>query len=90
MERFYKTKDCPASQKLAASVHLVNDSDEFREHLADCEFCDAELEFYRRYPPQEESVEPTRIPRPLLELANSLLHKRRDLSELYKLAGRGS
>ena len=88
MESFFKTRECPSSQKLAAMVNLVSDSDEFREHLSQCEFCDAELEFYRRYPPLEESVEPTKIPLPLFELANSLLHKRRDLSELYRLAGR--
>ena len=89
MESFYKTRDCPSSQKLAAMVDPVNDSDEVREHLSQCEFCDAELEFYRRYPPLEEKVEPTNIPQPLLELADALLHRPRDLSELYKLAGRG-
>ncbi|MEO8573043.1 MAG: hypothetical protein ABI481_03665 [Pyrinomonadaceae bacterium] len=88
MERFYKTKDCPASQKLAALVDPINDGD-LNEHLSECEFCAAELAFYRQYPPQEEQVEPVNIPQPLLELADALLHKRRDLSELYKLAGRG-
>jgi len=90
MESFYKTKDCPSSQTLAASVDLVNHSGELREHLSECEFCDAELEFYQRHAPLEENVDPANIPPPLLELANALMHKRRDLSELYKLAGKGS
>jgi len=88
MESFHKTKDCPSSQKLAASVDL--DCDQLREHLSECEFCDAELEFYRRYPPLEEKVDPENIPQPLLELADALMHQRRDLSELHKLAGKGS
>jgi hypothetical protein len=88
MESFYKTRDCPSSQRLAAIVNLANDG-EVREHLSQCEFCDAELEFYRRYPPREEMIEPTSIPLPLLELADALLHRPRGLSELYKLAGRG-
>ena len=90
MESFYKTKDCPASQKLAALADPVADIAEIREHLSKCEFCDAEFEFYRRYPPLQEKIEPADIPQPLLELADSLLHQRSNLSELYKLAGRGS
>ena len=90
MESFYKTGDCPASQELAALVDPTNESGEIREHLSQCEFCDAELEFYRRYPPLDEKIQPATIPKPLLELADALLHRRCDLSELYKLAGRGA
>lgn len=89
MESFYKTKDCPASEKLAALEDSVSMGEEVRRHLSGCDFCAAELEFYRRYPPGEENVEPADIPEPLLELAHALLHKRRDVSELYKLAGKG-
>ena len=88
MESFYKTEDCPASERLAALRDSVGDSDELREHLATCEFCSAELEFYRRYPPRDEKIELASIPEPLYELADALLHKKRDLSELYKLARR--
>jgi hypothetical protein len=95
MESFYKTKDCPASEKLAMLADHLNDTDEFSEHLSECEFCTAEMEFYRRHPPEgteqaegTEQVEPSNIPQPLLELADALLLKRRDLSELYKLAGK--
>ena len=89
MESFYKTEECPASEKLAALRGSVIDSEELRLHLESCEFCTAELEFYRRFPPREEKVEPANIPEPLFELADALLHKKKDLSELYKLARRG-
>ena len=88
MESFYKTKDCPASEKLAALLDAVSVGEELRSHLSICDFCAAELEFYRRYPPRQENVEPSGIPGPLLELAEALLHNRRDVSELYKLAGK--
>lgn len=89
MESFYKTDECPPSERLAALRDSQPDGDEVRDHLAACEFCSAELEFYRLYPPREEMVEPARIPEPLFELADALMHKRRDLTELYKLVGRG-
>lgn len=89
MESFCKTEDCPASEKLAAVRDSAMVSERLRQHLAKCEFCAAELEFYRRYPPRDEKVEPVTIPEPLFELADALLHRKRDLTELYKLAGRG-
>ena len=88
MQSFYKTEDCPASEILAALRGPKIESDELRLHLADCEFCAAELEFYRRFPPREERVEPANIPEPLFQLADELLHKKKDFSELYKLAGK--
>ena len=89
MESFCKTEDCPASEKLAALRNCDVADEAVRRHLSNCEFCAAELEFYRRYPPREEKVELENIPEPLFELADALLHKRRDLTELYKLAGGG-
>lgn len=89
MESFQKTHECPASVDLAALIDPRKDNDEIRRHLSQCEFCSAELAFYRRHPPREEKVEPANIPEPLLELADALLHKRKDLSELYKLARKG-
>lgn len=89
MESFCKTEDCPPSEKLAAwRGGDVSDEDILR-HLSACEFCAAELEFYRRYPPRDEKIEPENIPEALFELADALLHKKRDLVELYKLARRG-
>jgi hypothetical protein len=89
MESFCKTEDCPASEKLAALRDSVADEDISR-HLERCEFCTAELQFYRRYPPREEKVEAATMPEPLFELADALMHKKKDLTELYKLAGKGS
>jgi hypothetical protein len=44
-------------------------------HLAGCEFCAAELEFYRAYPPYDvESAAPP-MPTPLFELAEALIAK---------------
>lgn len=87
MEGFYKTGECPASEKLAAVAGFAEVREELRIHLSTCNFCAWELDLYRRYPPTYETVEAPEIPEPLLELANSLLHKRRDLTELYRLAG---
>ena len=88
MDRFYKTGECPASQILAALQGSLIAGDELQSHLASCEFCSAELEFYRRYPPREENVEPGKIPGPLYELADALLHKKRSISALYNLVRR--
>jgi hypothetical protein len=88
MDRFYKTGECPASEILAALQGPFIAGDELQSHLASCEFCSAELEFYRRYPPREEMVEPSRIPGPLYDLADALLHKTRNLKVLNKLVGR--
>ncbi|MEP7148188.1 MAG: hypothetical protein ABI857_04835 [Acidobacteriota bacterium] len=89
MESFCKTEDCPASEKLVAFGDSAIDSAELRRHLSVCEFCAAELEFYREYPPSHENVEPAKIPGPLFELADALLQRNRDLTELNKLARRG-
>jgi hypothetical protein len=57
-----------------------------REHLAACEFCSAEVEFYEHYPQAEEVVEPAEIPAPLYDLAESLLsNKRGKMSSLDNL-----
>jgi hypothetical protein len=42
-------------------------------HLSACEFCVSEVEFYSNFPPAEEPVQTPEIPRPLYELAESLL-----------------
>jgi len=58
---------------------------DIRDHLIECEFCAAEVEFYRLYPPLEETVVAEKMPRPLFELAHALLQKERDLTPLYRL-----
>lgn len=62
--------------------------DAIRVHLASCEFCAAEVEFYAHYPQAEEKVEAAEIPTPLFELAEALLrNKHKDFSILDRLHG---
>ncbi len=52
---------------------------DIRIHMASCEFCTAEAEFYSRYPQltgDDLSTEPSEIPAPLFELAEALLKNR--------------
>jgi hypothetical protein len=58
-----------------------------REHLAKCEFCAAEVEFYAHYPQAEdEVVEAVDIPAPLFDLAESLLSSNKSkISSLDRL-----
>ena len=88
MKRFGKTKDCPASEKLLAfqmGECGPATSIDIRRHLGLCEFCDSEVKFYALYPPADERSRLERIPQPLLELAEALLRKKRDMAQLYKL-----
>lgn len=89
MGSFVKTKDCPASESLVAFLAGqagLNRTIIIERHLWSCEFCSAELDLYRNFPPVEESVPaPDPIPEPLRQLAEALLTKRSDLSPLNKL-----
>lgn len=79
MTAFCKNEDCPPSSEL---LDFQNGdlsrfrSSEINKHLATCEFCSAEVEFYSHYPQAEGSVEPTEIPAPLFQLAEALLKNR--------------
>ncbi|HUF03538.1 MAG TPA: hypothetical protein VMM38_05115 [Aridibacter sp.] len=77
---FKKSADCPSSDRLLAfrQGRLGNfASDIVGRHVASCDFCSAELEFYRNFPviPDEE-VKPDLIPRPLYDLAQAILTNR--------------
>lgn len=78
MPSFRKEITCPSSWEL---VDLLNTevSGEYglrmAVHLAECEFCAAELEFYRAYPPHDSDATAPPIPAPLLELAEALIAK---------------
>jgi hypothetical protein len=62
---------------------------ELENHLSLCDFCRAETELYKLYySPVDDEVTAGRIPQPLLELAESLLHKKNDLTPLYNLIER--
>lgn len=76
---FSKNEDCPSSQKLLefqnGDLEKARGT-EVRKHLAACEFCAAEVEFYSHYPQEEGSSETSAIPGPLYELAEALLKNR--------------
>ena len=85
---FCKTGDCPASEMLLSFLNGTAEcAGDISAHLSECEFCDAEVAFYRLYPPVEESVVIEEMPAALHELAEALLQKKRDLAPLYKLVG---
>ncbi len=85
MSNFCKNGNCPDSHDLLAFQNgdlEVADTAELRAHLAVCEFCAAEVEFYSHYPQPEESVESPEMPQPLAELAEALLKKDRDATKI--------
>ena len=89
MITFCKNTDCPSSQQLL-TFEIGEASRSEREkieiHLAACEFCAAEVEFYTHYPPTDETVARVEIPIPLLELAEALLgNKHKDFFTLNKM-----
>jgi anti-sigma factor RsiW len=90
MINFCKSVNCPASQKLLAFQNgevRAKERKTISKHLAACEFCSAEVEFYAHYPQtDEEVVAKAEIPTPLFELASALLdNKHKDFSLLNQL-----
>jgi len=91
MINFCKNANCPSSPDLLKFQNTEISQKEKRgieRHLTACEFCAAEVEFYKHYPQSEEKIEAAEIPKPLYELAKALLGNRRnDFSLLNKLLG---
>jgi len=91
MDQFLKYKNCPTSQELLAyrdSGTTPSGTSDLSKHLAECEFCYAEQEFYAHYPQTDDLGDTRQIPAPLYELAEALLSKRRVGSAgLESLAG---
>ena len=89
MVTFCKDVNCPSSQELLAfqsGETFAKGGGKIALHLAVCEFCAAEIEFYKHYPQSEETVAKVEIPLPLLELAEALLgNKHKDFSTLNRL-----
>lgn len=83
MATFKKQEDCPPSERLLAYQSGEMETEEARSigsHLSTCEFCTAEVAFYERYPVSREADEDmpqSKMPKPLFELAESLLNRRR-------------
>lgn len=76
MSRFSKKVECPPSVRLLAFQSGETSGYEkraIRVHMGACEFCAAESDIYRRFPPLEEFVAAERIPQPLFQLAEALL-----------------
>jgi hypothetical protein len=88
MGSFCKKEDCPTSDELL-SLRIEGERSfgaaEIRSHLSVCDFCAAELDFYRWYEPVNEVVQPGKMPRPLFELAEAILRRGSDPTPLYKL-----
>ena len=89
MTSFCKNEDCPSSNELLefqnGDLPRMRDG-EIRRHLASCEFCAAEVEFYSHYPQEEGTSVAAEIPAPLYELAEALLKNRHgDSSSLDSL-----
>jgi hypothetical protein len=93
MTYFGKNEDCPPSQDLLAFQNgdiSVGDGAHIRRHLAACEFCSAEVDFYERYPQADETMETPEspeMPAPLYELAEALMGKRYKPAEIDHLIG---
>lgn len=91
MVAFCKTSTCPSSPELLAfesGRFTSGECGKIKTHLADCEFCSSEVEFYAHYPPAEETIARVAIPIPipLYELAEALLgDKHKDFFTLNKL-----
>lgn len=76
MVNFCKSAKCPSSEKLLAfqKGELLGKEKVFiTKHLANCEFCGAEVELYEHHPQSEENIIASDIPMPLYELAEALL-----------------
>jgi hypothetical protein len=90
MLTFCKNEDCPSSYDIVSFQNgelSQKRSRIVRTHLASCEFCAAEAEFYSSFPQlHDESVQTAEIPGPLYELAEALLKNRhRDSAALNAL-----
>ncbi len=76
---FRKSETCPSSETLLdfqAGRLSHHRAESVCTHLANCEFCDAEVVLYAHYPQVEDTVEPGEIPAPLFQLAEALLKRR--------------
>lgn len=89
MITFCKNVKCPSSQQLLAfqcGETSSKEQEKIEKHLAACEFCASEVEFYSHYPQSEEIVAKVEIPLPLRDLAEALLgNKHKDFSTLNRL-----
>jgi hypothetical protein len=92
MSEFRKQKDCPSSYDLVdvANGQLNGELGlRIAAHLAECEFCVAEVELYQHFPPAENETGTPPIPHPLRELAEALItHDTVHIKTLERLLGK--
>lgn len=93
--KFYKTGVCPSSEALLAynseTDSFFTESDAMTAHLADCEFCSAELHFLINVPPPETScAQPSEVPPALRQLAEALLGNKQKEFRLREILLSGS
>jgi hypothetical protein len=86
---FFKQATCPSSETLlayAASALAAATSASIAEHLATCEFCDAELTLLEEhFPTEREEYPATTIPLDLRCLAEALLNRNSQSMESLRL-----
>ena len=91
MSKFRKEIHCPSSFALVDVVNGEIPGDEglrIAHHLASCEFCAAELDFYAHHLPEAADGDIPSIPKPLRELAEALMeHETIHISRLRSLFG---
>ena len=87
MSDFCKNVDCPSSEELLSynKNGIIFDYEQIHEHIMNCDFCSAEIDFYSNHQLIEESITVSEIPSPLYELAESLLNKSKGSYLLNKL-----
>lgn len=79
MAKFCKSKGCPSSQQVLAFQLKKIDAEtevKIRRHLAKCDFCASEAEFYAYFPQDTARVKHAEMPKPLFELAEAVLIKK--------------
>lgn len=88
MAKFCKSKGCPSSQQvLAFQTGNIDAGSETKvcKHIAACDFCAAETDFYANFPQDEDQIQPAEIPKPLYELAEALLTRRHGEAHFSRL-----
>ena len=91
MVTFRKQEDCPSSEDLLS--YQLGDLEGVRgrdvgRHLSSCEFCSSEVDFYEHYPvakDADESAENVKMPKPLFELAEAILNRKRGSESIEDL-----
>lgn len=86
---FSKTLLCPSSEELLSAITTpsANERCLIIAHIAQCDFCDAEMRFLSKYPPPPAAVKPAVMPANLRLLAQCLLSDLglKELSQLKRL-----